>query len=493
MAVQVVKKSEDHAKALIAKDKLDTESSWSFTAADGNALLGSDLDDWERYGLFHLAKDTDNTVETKAYYKYPYGKGSKVYMSALRAIRSRSAQQEHISVFNAAGRLFTLAKDKEETRQMKIDGKEVEYRHFQPVLDIRTDKIDEWMFEGYAVTWGSVDDYNSTFRKGAFKKTISERGNRIKVLWNHNIDEPIGKIIEIREDDKGLFVRGLLTRGVSKAEDVYKNLKAKVIDTLSFGFNALQSASPQNGIRDITEVKLYEISPVTFEANETAIILDVRKKEEEREKKKEEEARVKLVEEKRAEEFAESLENITTYSAGYQIFEALYDTVSDIWWSDDEKDGVISKLDTAVSEFHAAYLKWASDYISRFWEFRKAGIAGATKGNGLAKVFISEMEDSLETVSSNTSFTIDELKTLSKGKILPKESRNKLVELPELVRSAHQKERSKVVETLCDELRVGGFSEAEKIRFSALLRLQDVKEPVSAISELIKIRKNIKE
>lgn len=487
MAIQSVKKSEDYAKSLIAKDKLDTESSWSFTAADGNALLGSDLDDWERYGLFHLGKDTDVKVETKAYYKYPYGKGSKVYMSALRAIRSRSAQQEHMSIFNAAGRLLALAKDKEETRDMKIDGKEVEYRHFMPDMDIRAQDNDEWIFEGYAVTWDSIDDYNSTFKRGAFKKTISERGDRIKVLWNHNIDEPIGKIIEIREDDKGLFVRGLLTKGVSKAEDVYKNLKAKVIDTLSFGFNQLQGKPNKDGVRDITEVKLYEISPVTFEANDTAVITDVRKEDEKRIKEE------KADKEKRAEEFAESLENVTLYAAGYQIFDALYDTVWDVWWNNDEKDNVVAKLDTALSDFHAAYLKWASDYISRFWEVRKAGMAGATKGNELAKTFVSEIKDSLETTSSNTSFTINELKSLSKGRILAKESRNKLVELPESVRSAHQKERSKVVETLCDELRVGGFSDAEKVRFSALLGLQAVEEPANAISELIKIRKSIKE
>ena len=70
--------------------------------------------------------------------------------------------------------------------------KAIEYRNFNSASDIRAigDK-DEWTFEGYAVTWGTIDDYNSTFRKGSFRKTITERGNRIKVLWNHNIDEPI--------------------------------------------------------------------------------------------------------------------------------------------------------------------------------------------------------------------------------------------------------------------------------------------------------------
>lgn len=497
MTVQAVKKSEDYVKALIAKNKLDTESAWSFTAADDNALLGADLDNWELYGLFYLGKDTSQKIETKAYYKHPYGKNGKVYMSALRAIRSRAGQQNATSIFNVAGRLLVLAKEKEENREMKIKDESVEYRQFQPIIDFRETDNGEWIFEGYIVTWDSIDDYNSTFKPGAFKKTIAERGDRIKVLWNHNTDEPIGKLIEIREDKKGVFVRAKLTEGVVRADDVYKNLKAKVIDTLSFGFTVLQSKMIE-AIRHITEVKLYEISPVTFEANDTAIITNVRDTDGAKVKAEAENKRAKAAaEEKRDEDFKKSLENITMYAAGYQIMDALYETIYDIWWNNEDVDTVVAKLDAAISKFHSAYLQWASKYMAKFWEERKIGINGVLdeKRNDLAKAFASEIEDSLEIVSSRTSFKVEELKTLSEGRILPKESRNKLVELPEALRSAHQKERSKVVETLCDELRVGGFSDAERIRFSALLGFTEDRnlDSAEAISELlIKIREKIK-
>jgi len=466
--VQSVKKAEDHARSLIEKDKINTESAWTFSADDGNALLGPDNDDWERYALFHLGKDTDQKPETKAYYKYPYGKGSSVYMSALRAIRGRSAQQEHTSVFNVAGRLLALAKQKTENRTMIIvNYKEVEFRNFVPKLEIREDG-DEYMFEGYAVTWDSVDSYDSTFKIGAFKKTISERGDRIKILWNHNTDEPIGKIIEIREDKKGLFVRGKLTKGVAKAEDVYKNLQAGVIDTLSFGFTPLQSKKV-DGIRQITEVKLYEVSPVTFEANDTAQITDVREQE------------------KRSEGFNETLKERRVRHEGGKICDALWETLWDIWYTD-EQETLIPRLDIVLSTFHATYLQWAKEYIAMFWETRKL----AMSKNELSTAYINDIEDTIETMSSRTSFTVNELKSLSRGSILPKESRHKLVELPESVRSAHQKERSKVVETLCNELRMSGFSNAEKERFCALLNLREEPKEVSPVAILAQIRNGLK-
>jgi len=164
----------------------------------------------------------------------------------------------------------------------------------------------------------------------------------------------------------------------------------------------------------------------------------------------------------------------------------LHETIWDIWWMDD-RDSVISKLDIALSKFHSAYLAWAKSYVDKFWETRKL----AMSKNDLSKAFISENTESIEVMSQETSFTIDELKALSSGNILPKESRGKLTELPESIRSAHQQERSRVVEALCDELRIGGFSEAQKVRFNALLGLKEEVQPPSMVVKLAEIRESL--
>lgn len=95
-----------HARAQIAAGNVNRTSAWSFSAEDGNRLLGPDGDDWSNYARWHLGVDDSAPERTKDRYKYPFGKGGRVYRSALVAIRQRAAQQEDTAIFEAAGRLL---------------------------------------------------------------------------------------------------------------------------------------------------------------------------------------------------------------------------------------------------------------------------------------------------------------------------------------------------------------------------------------------------
>ncbi len=320
--------------------------------------------------------------------------------------------------------------------------------------ELRAHPDDEYSFTGYAVTWNTVDTHGSTFKKGSFKKTLQERGNHIKVLWNHNVDEPIGRITEIKEDKTGLLVRGLLTKGVTRAEDVYLNLKAKVLDTLSFGFMTIKDQII-NSVRNISEVKLYEVSPVTFEANDTAIILDVR-----------------------STDFDETFEEQDLDRKGCYLLQALECSLWDVWYNSD-KENTVGMADKVVSDFHSAYLEWVKEYVAMFWEERKAALAQ----NDLSKTFHLEATESIQDIASRTSLTVLELEKLSNGEVLPIESRSKLAELPEAIGETHKRIRSEVVETLCDELRSGGFSDAESNRFVALLTNGKKVDEIKAVRE----------
>ena len=114
--------------------------------------------------------------------------------------------------------------------------------------EIRADG--EGTFEGYIAVWDTVDSYQSTFKRGAFKKTIQERFDKIKILWNHDSDEVIGKVTDIREDDHGVFVQGQLVTTVVRAAEVFELLKASAIDTLSFGFRTV-TEKWEDGVRAI--------------------------------------------------------------------------------------------------------------------------------------------------------------------------------------------------------------------------------------------------
>ena len=327
-------------------------------------------------------------------------------------------------------------------------------------LELRADG-DAGIFTGYIAVWNTVDSYNSTFDRGSFKKTIQERGDRIKVLDDHG--KIVGKVTEIREDDHGVWVEGALTMAVERARDVFEHIRAGAIDTLSFGFKTMADKFVK-GVRHITEVKLYEVSPVTFAANEAAMIENLRKQEE-LEKKKEEVQE----EEVRADDFDVTLKEKNLNYDGNRLINALLDTLDDIWWYNDDADTIRMKADEAIAAFHAQYLTWINEYLAYYWE---GGSEQRTKPctNELRTAFDSFVDGrTLETIAAESDFTVDELRTLQAGKLLSPTLNGKIATLPEEVRTAYRESRKKLVETLCNEIRTAGFSAPEGERFQALL------------------------
>lgn len=110
---RIMSKSRSNARSKINSGNYDNSSSWSFSASDGNNLLGENGDNWTEYALWHMVEDTSAETETKARYKYPYGKNGKVYRSALRAIASRAGQQGLDDLSNLASELIDLIDKKE--------------------------------------------------------------------------------------------------------------------------------------------------------------------------------------------------------------------------------------------------------------------------------------------------------------------------------------------------------------------------------------------
>ena len=136
--------------------------------------------------------------------------------------------------------------------------------------------IDARTFEGYASTWDK-DLVGDIIMPGAFTKSINEAfpAKRIKVLWNHG--EPIGMPIEMREDERGLFVKGKISK-TARGDEVLELMRDSVVDTMSIGFTIPAGKSELSGdVRIIREVRLIEFSPVTFAANPMAAITDVKR------------------------------------------------------------------------------------------------------------------------------------------------------------------------------------------------------------------------
>ena len=139
-------------------------------------------------------------------------------------------------------------------------------------FDFEVKATDDNTFEGYASVFRNVDSYGDVIEPGAFTKTIQERGHRVKVLWQHNPMIPIGKAIHIEEDNHGLFVKAKVSN-TPEGKNAMTLIKDGVVDELSIGYQTVKDEwDDENGVRRLKEVKLFEVSPVTFAANDQAVI-----------------------------------------------------------------------------------------------------------------------------------------------------------------------------------------------------------------------------
>lgn len=132
-------------------------------------------------------------------------------------------------------------------------------------LDIETVKADG-TFSGYASLFGKVDLGRDAVERGAFARSLERRGpGGVRMLFQHDPNQPIGTWDELREDARGLLVRGRLALGVAKAREVWELMRDRALDGLSIGFRTVKAKTEaKTGVRRIVEADLWEISVVTF-------------------------------------------------------------------------------------------------------------------------------------------------------------------------------------------------------------------------------------
>jgi len=152
----------------------------------------------------------------------------------------------------------------------------MQYKAFP--FEVKEIDEDAGTFTGYASAFNNLDDGGDIVLPGAFKKTIAERAHRIKVVWQHNWTQPIGKPLEMTEDAHGLFVKAYIS-DTSLGRDVRTLMRDGVISELSIGYDIVKDTwSDLDGKRVhlLNELRLYEFSPVTIAMNDQATITGVK-------------------------------------------------------------------------------------------------------------------------------------------------------------------------------------------------------------------------
>lgn len=125
---------------------------------------------------------------------------------------------------------------------------------------------------GYASVFNSEDHSGDIIRPGAFASSLAGRGaGGIRMLFQHDAEEPVGVWDEVHEDGHGLFVRGHVLTATARGAATAALIREGAVDGLSIGFRAVtETVRPAGRGRILTEVDLWEISIVTFPMAEGA-------------------------------------------------------------------------------------------------------------------------------------------------------------------------------------------------------------------------------
>lgn len=139
--------------------------------------------------------------------------------------------------------------------------------------------------EGYASTWTKKpDSYGDIVVKGAFEETLKKRaetGHPFPLCYGHDLDQIIGKIDNIEEDETGLKVKASFL-STTLAQEKRELVKEGIVWQFSFAYEILESENPtedekKEGIfQKLTKLDLFEVSLVPIPANQTAIVTEVK-------------------------------------------------------------------------------------------------------------------------------------------------------------------------------------------------------------------------
>jgi len=143
---------------------------------------------------------------------------------------------------------------------------------------------DDGKIEGYGSMFGVRDAYDDVISAGAFAESLKQHkgdGTMPAMLWQHSSDEPIGVWESMTEDAKGLKVVGRLALDTTRGKEAHALLKMGAIAGLSIGFIAREwEYDRETEVRTLKGVDLWEVSLVTFPANQKARVTNVKAAEE---------------------------------------------------------------------------------------------------------------------------------------------------------------------------------------------------------------------
>lgn len=142
-------------------------------------------------------------------------------------------------------------------------------------LEIKSESDDLGVVKGYASTWGNADQAGDVIQANAFG---NPNAKSIPLLWNHNMDQPIGGLRSIKNDDKGLLVVTELNLKVVKGAEAYELAKAGHLKGFSVGFRPDRKSTivRDDYSRLFQKAELIELSMTPLPCNRQAQFTEVK-------------------------------------------------------------------------------------------------------------------------------------------------------------------------------------------------------------------------
>ena len=148
-------------------------------------------------------------------------------------------------------------------------------------VEMSMDENELGYIKGYASTYGNVDLGGDVVAKGAFTQTLNHKGNRIKLFFDHKYDiKDMAGIGTMRDDEKGLLLEGKMPIKAQDVRNSFEKIKFMLEEGmdigLSIGYDVVKSIMRPDGIRELKEIALHEVSITPFPMNTEALILSAK-------------------------------------------------------------------------------------------------------------------------------------------------------------------------------------------------------------------------
>lgn len=137
---------------------------------------------------------------------------------------------------------------------------------------IEAKRVSDRQFEGYGSIFGNVDLGGDVVIRGAFAQTLADhkaRGTLPQMFWMHDPSSVPGKWDDVREDEKGLYVKGTFAN-TRLGNELRELMSMKAVRGLSIGFRIIDREYNDEGVRILKAVDLWEVSVVSLAMNPLA-------------------------------------------------------------------------------------------------------------------------------------------------------------------------------------------------------------------------------